>query len=42
MSYRNKKLEIIMIIISSKLIFPLHLKKLQRIGLFVNIHLLGL
>ena len=27
MSYRNKKLEIIMITISSNLIFPLHLKK---------------
>ena len=39
MSYRNKKLEIIMIIISSNLIFPLHLKKLQRMGLFVNIYI---
>ena len=29
MSYRNKKLEIIMIIISSNLIFSLHEKKLQ-------------
>ena len=39
MSYRNKKLEIIMIIASSNLIFPLHLKKLQRMGLFVNIYI---
>ena len=39
MSYRNKKLEIIMIITSSNLIFPLHLKKLQRMGLFVNIYI---
>ena len=41
MSYRNKELEveIIMIIISSNLIFPLHLKKLQRVGLFVNIYI---
>ena len=38
MSYRNQKLEIIMIISSSNLIFPLHLKKLQRMGLFVNIY----
>ena len=39
MSNRNKKLEIIMIIISSNSIFPHHLKKLQRMSLFVNIYI---
>ena len=38
MSYRNKKLKIIMIIISSNLIFSPYLKKLKRTGLFVNIY----
>ena len=39
LSHKNKKLEIIIIIISSNLIFPLHLKNLQRMGLFVNIYI---
>ena len=39
MSYRNKKLEMIMIITSSNLIVPLHLKNLQRMGFFINIYI---